>query len=75
MQNAQTATAIRFLNSLDAEGNSRNQPKLFDPSIIDDPQAARDLITNILESSTEYSVVAKDLNGKIILWNEGARRL
>jgi PAS domain S-box-containing protein len=75
MQNAQTATAIRFLNSPDAEGNSRNQPKLFDPSIIGDPQAARDLITKILESSTEYSVIATDLNGKIVLWNEGARRL
>ncbi len=34
-----------------------------------------DFITNILESSTEYSVIAKDLSGKILLWNEGARRL
>jgi PAS domain S-box-containing protein len=34
-----------------------------------------DFITNILESSTEYSVIAKDLEGNILLWNEGARRL
>jgi PAS domain S-box-containing protein len=49
--------------------------KLFDTAIISDPQAAMDFITNILESSTEYSVIAKDLTGKILLWNEGARRL
>src|ERR1700751_2218012 len=49
--------------------------KLFDTSIIGDSQAAMDFITNILESSTEYSVIAKDLTGKILLWNEGARRL
>jgi PAS domain S-box-containing protein len=52
-----------------------NKPKLFDTAIIGDPQAAMDFITNILESSTEYSVIAKDLTGKILLWNEGARRL
>src|SRR5258708_21889003 len=51
------------------------KPKLFDTSIIGNPQAAMDFITNILESSTEYSVIAKDLTGKILLWNEGARRL
>jgi PAS domain S-box-containing protein len=51
------------------------KPKLFDTAIIGDPQAAMDFITNILESSTEYSVIAKDLTGKILLWNEGARRL
>jgi PAS domain S-box-containing protein len=32
-------------------------------------------LRNILDSSTEYSIVGKDLNGKILLWNEGARRL
>ena len=31
-------------------------------------------LQNILASSTEYSIIAKDLNGKILLWNEGARR-
>jgi PAS domain S-box-containing protein len=49
--------------------------RLFDSSIIRTAPEAVDFITNILESSTEYSVIAKDLTGKILLWNEGARRL
>src|SRR5690242_21676143 len=49
--------------------------RLFDTAIIGHEQAAMDFITNILESSTEYSVIAKDLTGQILLWNEGARRL
>jgi PAS domain S-box-containing protein len=49
--------------------------KLFDSAIVSNAQEALDFITNILESSTEYSVVGKDLDGKILLWNEGARRL
>src|SRR5690348_3957028 len=53
----------------------QDKPTLFDSALIGDPQAAMDFITNILESSTEYSVIAKDLTGKILLWNEGARRL
>lgn len=32
-------------------------------------------LQHILDSSTEYSVIGKDLEGKIVLWNEGARRL
>jgi PAS domain S-box-containing protein len=32
-------------------------------------------LRNILDSSTEYSIIGKDLNGRILLWNEGARRL
>ncbi len=32
-------------------------------------------LQNILESSTEYSIIGKDLDGKILLWNEGARRI
>jgi len=31
-------------------------------------------LNNILESSTEYSIIAKDLSGSILAWNEGARR-
>jgi PAS domain-containing protein len=59
----------------DFDSGREERPKLFDTSIIGDPHAAMDFITNILESSTEYSIIAKDLNGKILLWNEGARRL
>lgn len=32
-------------------------------------------LNSILASSTEYSIVAKDLNAIILAWNEGARRL
>ena len=49
--------------------------KLFDGAIVSNAQEAVDFITNILESSTEYSVIGKDLEGKILLWNEGARRI
>ncbi|UUZ68916.1 PAS domain S-box protein [Polaromonas sp. P2-4] len=49
--------------------------QLFDNSIIGTSEQALDFIGNILESSTEYSIVGKDLDGKILLWNEGARRL
>lgn len=53
----------------------QEKPRFFDSSIVSTAQQAVDFITNILESSTEYSVIAKDLEGKILLWNEGARRL
>src|SRR5579871_2406446 len=49
--------------------------QLFDSSIVRTAQEALDFIGNILVSSTEYSVIGKDLDGKILLWNEGARRL
>ena len=32
-------------------------------------------LNSVLESSTEYSIVAKDLEGGILAWNEGARRI
>ncbi len=31
-------------------------------------------LNNVLESSTEYSIIAMDLDGKVLNWNEGARR-
>src|SRR5438445_11689174 len=49
--------------------------KLFDSPIVSTAEQALEFIGNILESSTEYSVIGKDLEGKILLWNEGARRL
>src|SRR2546427_8312527 len=48
---------------------------LFDSSILATAQQAVEFVANILESSTEYSIIGKDLDGKILLWNEGARRL
>src|SRR5258708_40121660 len=48
---------------------------LFDGTIVATAEQAVDFIGNILESSTEYSIIGKDLDGLILLWNEGARRL
>src|SRR5438445_10505036 len=48
--------------------------KLFDSPIVSTAEQALEFIGNILESSTEYSVIGKDLNGKLQLWNQGARR-
>ena len=49
--------------------------KLFDSAIVGTGEQALDFIGNILGSSTEYSIIGKDLAGKILLWNAGARRL
>ena len=51
------------------------KPGLFDSSILATAQQAVEFVSNILESSTEYSVIGKDVDGKILLWNEGARRM
>ena len=42
------------------------------PSSWRDDESA--LLRNILESSTEYSMIATDLDGGIVLWNSGASR-
>src|SRR5437870_3118432 len=49
--------------------------KLFDSTIVSSVEQTLEFIANILESSTEYSIIGKELDGKILLWNEGARRL
>jgi PAS domain S-box-containing protein len=49
--------------------------KLFDSTIVGNAWEIIDFITNVFEPSTGYSVIGKDLEGKIVLWNEGARRL
>ncbi len=51
------------------------QPRLFDPTIMNDPEEIVNFSIGILESSTEYSIIATDLEGGILLWNEGARRI
>jgi PAS domain S-box-containing protein len=39
------------------------------------PADAMDFVATILEASTEYSIIGKGVDGTILLWNEGARRL
>ncbi|NJD69189.1 MAG: PAS domain S-box protein, partial [candidate division NC10 bacterium] len=77
---AQGQTIGFLLISKDISGELRfsqqvSEAKLFDRAIVGNAQEAVDFITNILESSTEYSIIGKDLDGTILLWNEGARRL
>ncbi len=49
--------------------------ELFEPTLVGTAEQALDFIRNVLEASTEYSIIGMDLDGKILLWNEGARRL
>ncbi len=49
--------------------------KLLNSTIVPDLRETVDFMVNVLESSTEYSIIGKALDGTILLWNEGARRL
>ncbi len=49
--------------------------RFFDRTLMGDAEQALELLGSFLESSTEYSVIGTDLDGKIVLWNEGARRI
>src|ERR1043166_9048547 len=49
--------------------------KLIDNAIVGEGNDALDFVTNILQASTEYSIIGKNLTGTIMLWNEGARRM
>ncbi|MFI4972754.1 MAG: PAS domain-containing protein, partial [Hyphomicrobiales bacterium] len=50
-------------------------PKHLGATLFSDPQDAASFIGNVLEASTEYSIIGADLEGNIQLWNEGAHRL
>jgi PAS domain S-box-containing protein len=61
-------------------GNGKPTPtggmqRFLDPALLADPLAAVTFIGNVLEASTEYSIIGQDLEGNIQHWNEGARRL
>src|SRR5438477_111208 len=49
--------------------------KLFDSAVLREAEDAMDFLAGVLEASTEYSIIGKGLDGEILLWNEGARRL
>ena len=61
--------------SVSSEVRLSKVKRLLDNKILGDNAEVVDFLGNILESSTEYSIIGKDLEGTIILWNEGARRL
>ena len=69
-----------LLMSKDVSGEARfaeelRKTKLFDSAIMSDAPEAIEFVTNVLQASTEYSIIGKGLDGTILLWNEGARRL
>jgi protein-histidine pros-kinase len=47
---------------------------LLGPGLVPSDVAA-ELLASVLEASTEHSMVALDADGRVVLWNEGARRL
>jgi PAS domain S-box-containing protein len=53
-----------------ADGTSRSSERTV---LHETEQVA--FLNSILESSTEYSIIAKDLDATILAWNEGARRV
>ena len=42
--------------------------------VLRDFAETKNFLDNILQSSTKYSIIGKDLNHRILSWNEGARR-
>jgi PAS domain S-box-containing protein len=70
----ETSTPIGFLLiSKDISDEIRLAEELKATQFAQGEQSA--FLQNILESSTEYSIIGKDLTGNIQLWNAGARRL
>src|ERR1041385_9296997 len=47
----------------------------FDIAAMQQGPEALEFLLSLIGSSTEYSIIGKDMNGTILLWNEGARRL
>src|SRR5438309_1092843 len=50
-------------------------PKLYDQNILSAAPEVIGFFENILQASSEYSIIGASLNGTIQLWNEGAKRL
>ncbi len=48
--------------------------KLFTQAVLEASNAA-DFLGSVIQSSTEYSIIAKDLDGNVVLWNKGAQGL
>ncbi len=55
--------------------NESRQSHLFESAVAGSAPAALEFINNILQSSTDYAIIGEDLEGNIVLWNDGARRL
>ncbi len=61
---------------MDYSGPNGMRTHLFDTGIVGSTQSeALDFIGNVLQASTEYSIIACGQDGKVLLWNEGAKRV
>ena len=50
--------------------------RFLDSSVAHESTAwVRDFLSDLLESSNEYSLIGQDLNGNILAWSDGARRM
>ena len=66
----------RASSSMDYSGPNGMRTYLFDTGIVGSTQSeALDFIGNVLQASTEYSIIACGQDGKVLLWNEGAKRV
>jgi PAS domain S-box-containing protein len=57
------------------DARARRRRELIDFETFGGAEGAYAFIGSVLEASTEYSIIATDPQGVIVLWNEGARRL
>jgi PAS domain S-box-containing protein len=69
------ATECLAINRNQSSRAAALMARLYDSTVFRGPDQAIDFISTTLEASTEYSIIGKDLDGNILLWNEGARRL
>jgi PAS domain S-box-containing protein len=69
---------VYICNAISSEWPSNGDlrwTRQFDDAIMNNSRDALAFVTNMLQASAEFSIVGKGLDGTILLWNEGARRL
>lgn len=60
---------------MQVDSETETNVNLIDSGMLGGAAEAYAFIGSVLQASTEYSMIATDLQGEILLWNEGARRL
>src|ERR1044072_6662032 len=59
----------------DKSTDNKTDNRLFATDEIVQKHDVKEFLANLFQSSTEYSIIGKDLDGEILMWNEGARRI
>ncbi len=70
-----TQSAVNPADSAEEVSSPAIQGDLLGPRALTNAHEAFEYVGSVLEFSTEFSVIATDHEGVILLWNEGARRL